>query len=225
MDRVLPFLVTGFIKLLQMTCRIHPINDRRAELRAAGQTYIYAGLHAQQIAMVVLAEEGAGALVSRSKDGDLIARTLERTGVIPIRGSSGARRKGGVAALRALVSHVEGGRSACLAVDGPKGPRGIAHPGVAMLSQKTGAPVLAMSLVPTARLVLSRTWDRTQIPLPFCRINGAFCDPIYPRDGESTQEYTQRIQEALLRLEAERDPQEATIAQVGNGQTIEKRAA
>lgn len=213
MNRLLPFFVTGFIRLLRISCRVRPINDSRATLRAARQPYLYAGLHGQQIAMVVLAEPGACALVSRSKDGDLIARTLEKTGVIPIRGSAGASRKGGVAALRALVNHVSGGRPACLAVDGPKGPRGVVNAGIAMLSQKTGAPVLAMSLVPSARIVLPRTWDRTQIPIPFCRIDGAFSDPIYPRDGESVSEYTQRIQDELLQLERQYDPKEASIAQ------------
>lgn len=212
MNRVLPFLVTGFIWLLRTTCRVRAINDSRDRLRAAGQPYLYAGLHGQQIAMVVHAEKGAGALVSRSKDGDLIARTLEKTGVIPIRGSSGASRKGGVAALRGLVAHVSGGRPACVAVDGPKGPRGIASPGIAMLSQKTGAPVLPMSLIPTKRIVLSRTWDRTQIPLPFCRIDGVFGDPMYPVEGESVGEFTQRIQDELLRLEATHDPTEAAKA-------------
>lgn len=209
----MPYLVTGFIRLLRLTCRVRAINDQRDALRAEGQPYIYAGLHAQQIAMVVHAEPGSGALVSRSRDGDLIARTLEKTGAVPIRGSGGSSRKGGAAALRALVNHVTGGRPACLAVDGPKGPRGVIHPGIALLSQKTGAPVLVMALVPTRRLVLSRTWDRTQIPLPFCRIDGAFGDPIYPRQGESVRDYTQRIQDELLRMERKYDPKEAAITQ------------
>ncbi|QDV84531.1 lysophospholipid acyltransferase family protein [Planctomycetes bacterium TBK1r] len=224
MNRVLPFLVTGFIWLIRTTCRVRAVNDSRDRLRAAGQPYLYAGLHGQQIAMVVHAEKGAGALVSRSKDGDLIARTLEKTGVIPIRGSSGASRKGGVTALRALVAHVSSGRPACVAVDGPKGPRGIASPGIAMLSQKTGAPVLPMSLIPTKRIVLSRTWDRTQIPLPFCRIDGIFGDPMYPRDGESVAEFTQRIQDELLRLEAAYDPSEAAKTHAALQQVLaEKR--
>ncbi|WP_182868523.1 lysophospholipid acyltransferase family protein [Stieleria mannarensis] len=214
MNRVLPFLVTGFIRLLRATCRVNAINDSRDRLRADGQPYVYAGLHGHQIAMVILAEEkeSAGAMVSRSKDGDLIARTLNKLGVIPIRGSGGARRKGGMTALRAMVNHVCSGKPACLAVDGPKGPRGVVNPGIAMLSQKTGAPVLPMSLVPRRRIVLSRTWDRTQIPLPFCRIDGVFGDPMYPREGESVAEFTRRIQDTLLRMEAEYDPKEAAIA-------------
>ena len=74
MTKVMPHLVMLFVRLLRWTCRFRPVNDRRDELRAVGQPYIYAGLHAQQIAMVMLAKPGAGSLVSRSKDGDLIAK-------------------------------------------------------------------------------------------------------------------------------------------------------
>jgi lysophospholipid acyltransferase (LPLAT)-like uncharacterized protein len=213
MKKVLPHLVMLFVRLLRLTCRVRPINDRRDELRAAGQPYIYAGLHAQQIAMVMLAEPGAGSLVSRSKDGDLIAKTLERTGAVPIRGSAGASRKGGAAALRALVNHVAGGRPACLAVDGPKGPRNRVNPGIALLSQKTGAPVLPISLRASWRIIFKSTWDRTQVPLPMSRIDGTFADPIYPREDETVKEYALRIQDALLQLERICDPAEAAVAQ------------
>lgn len=213
MKKALPHLVFWFVKLLRATCRVRPVNDQRAQLRAANQPYIYAGLHAQQIAMVVYAEPGAGSLVSRSRDGDLIAKTLEQTGAVPIRGSSGGSRKGGAAALRALVNHVADGRPACLAVDGPKGPRGQVNPGVAMLSQKTGAPVLPLSLVPKWRMVFSRTWDRTQLPIPFSIITGTFADPIYPREGEPVREYAKRIEQELLALECRCDPDEGAAQQ------------
>ena len=218
LNKVLPHLVMWFIKLLRVTCRVRPINDPRDQFRAEGSPYIYAGLHAQQIAMVMYAEPGAGSLVSRSRDGDLIARTLERTGAVPIRGSAGASRKGGAAALRALVNHVAGGRPACLAVDGPKGPRGIVNPGIAMLSQKTGAPILPISLYAHWRIVFSGTWDRTQLPMPFSRIDGTFGEPIYPREGEPVREYAKRIESELLALERTCDPKEAAIAQVDQGE-------
>ncbi|MCO8122062.1 lysophospholipid acyltransferase family protein [Stieleria sp. TO1_6] len=213
MKRVMPYLVLAFIKLLRVTCRVRPVDDPRDELRAAGQPYIYAGLHAQQIAMVTYAENGAGSLVSRSKDGDLIAKALESVGAVPIRGSSGSARKGGVTALRGLVNHVAGGLPACLAVDGPKGPRGVVNPGIALLSQKTGAPVLPISLYAHWRKIFPKTWDRTQLPMPFSRIDGTFAKPIYPRQDESVQDYALRIQAALLELERRCDPVEAAIAQ------------
>lgn len=213
MKSVLPHLTLAFVKILRATCRVHAHNDPRDRIRQSGGTYIYAGLHAQQVAMVTYAEPGAGSLVSRSKDGDLIARAIESTGAVPIRGSAGASRKGGAAALRALVNHVAGGRPACLAVDGPKGPRGIVNPGIAMLSQKTNAPVLPVAIVPRWRIIIKSSWDRAQVALPFSRIDGTFSEPIYPRDGESVRDYADRIQSELLALERRCDPKEAAIAQ------------
>ncbi|MCC9599440.1 lysophospholipid acyltransferase family protein [Stieleria sp. JC731] len=207
--RLFSYVLIGYVRLLQLTCRIRPINDPRAEIRNQGQTYIYAALHAQQLATVVPAEPGTGALVSRSEDGELIAKVLEKCGVIPIRGSGGARRKGGAAALLALVNHVQSDSPAYLAVDGPKGPRGKVHPGVAMLSQKTGVPVLPLSFIPTSRVVIKRSWDRMQIPLPFSRIDCCFGEPIYPQPDEPVSEHADRIRLALLKLEGETDPEEA----------------
>lgn len=214
MKRYLPRLVWYFIKLLRITCRVVPINDQRADIRAQGKTYIYAGLHAQQIAFVMMGEPGSGAIVSRSDDGDLIADTLAKTGVVPIRGSGGATRKGGALALRAIVNHVAGGKPACIAVDGPTGPRGIVNPGVALLSKKTGAAVLPLSLVPRFRFVLKRSWDRTQVPLPFGRIDAMFADPMLAREGESVTDFADRIAAKLAELECINDPKEAAVTQV-----------
>ena len=212
-QKVLPYFVLWLVRTLRLTCPRLARNDLREELRASGKTYIYAGLHAQQIATMMFADPGTGAMISRSKDGDLVAKTLEKLGVVPVRGSGGASRKGGAAALKALVNHVESGRPAFLAVDGPKGPRGVVHPGAAMLAIKTGQPVVPLALIPRRRIVLEKTWDRTQIPLPFFAIDGHFGDPIYPRPGESVADLTARIQEQLLAMQRQHDAKEAAISQ------------
>lgn len=209
MTQLLSYLLISWMNLLRLTCRIRPINDPRERLRREGKTYLFAGLHAHQLSIIIRAEPGTGAMVSRSKDGELIVRVLHSRGVTPIRGSSGGRRKGGATALRALVNHVEQGNPAFLAVDGPKGPRGTVHAGVALLAQKTGAPVLPLSLVPSKRIIVSQVWDRVQIALPFCRIDAHFGEPIEPRGGESLAEFTQRVQDALDALEMATDPSEA----------------
>ncbi|OYP36023.1 lysophospholipid acyltransferase family protein [Rhodopirellula sp. MGV] len=209
LKRLLSNVLIGYVRLLKWTCRIQPINDPRAAIRSQGQTYIYAALHAQQLATIVPAEPETGALVSRSEDGDLIAKVLELSGVVPIRGSGGARRKGGAAALLGLVHHVQSNRPAYLAVDGPKGPRGCVHPGVALLSQKTATPVIPLCFVPSSRVIVKKSWDRTQVPLPFAKIDCVFGEPVYPYEDESVESHTARIQSALLKLEGETDPQEA----------------
>ncbi|MEM6471353.1 MAG: lysophospholipid acyltransferase family protein [Planctomycetota bacterium] len=213
MIRLLSYLLTAYVRLLQWTCRIEIHDDPRMELRASNSNYLFAGLHAHQIAIIVKPEPGTGALVSRSKDGELIANVLEATDVQPIRGSSGARRKGGAAAFRELVNHVNSGRPAYVAVDGPKGPRGSVQPGIAKLSQTTGIPVLPLVFIPKWRLVISAAWDRLQIPLPFSKLVARFGEPLYTRDGESLEQYKRRIENSLRELEWLADPREAAIAE------------
>jgi lysophospholipid acyltransferase (LPLAT)-like uncharacterized protein len=120
-----------------------------------------------------------------------------------------SNNKGGREALEALVEHVRTGRPAILAVDGPRGPRSHVHKGIASLSRDTGAAVLNVITVPTRRWIMSKTWDRMQIPQPFCRIDAYFAPPLTPAPGESLEEFRRRIEASLKELEQTYDPQEA----------------
>lgn len=203
------------ISFLRLTCRIRVFNDPRDNLRRSGTPYVYSILHAHQVAITIGAEPGTGAMVSRSADGEMIVPALRVRGCIPVRGSGGGRKskqnKGGGTALFALVNHVRGGRPAVLAVDGPNGPRNYVHKGIVTLASETNAVVLNVITIPTRRWFLPKTWDRLQIPKPFCTINAYFADPITLQPGESQERFRQRIEESLCQLEANFDPAEAQL--------------
>ena len=203
------------ILVLRLTCRVRRHHDPRPVLRTRARTYIYSVLHAQQVATVIGAERGTGAMVSQSTDGAILVPSLRLCGVVPVRGSSNksGREKGGRAAFKALVDYVAGGSPAYLAVDGPRGPRNRIHKGIALLSMKTGAPVINVCAVPSRRWILSRTWDRLQIPKPFSTIDVYFSEPIDRRDGEGAEQFRERIEASLIALEREHDPVEAEVAQ------------
>jgi lysophospholipid acyltransferase (LPLAT)-like uncharacterized protein len=200
--------------ILRATCRARFHNDRRATLRADGTPYIYSVLHAHQIAAATCPDRGTAAMVSRSRDGDFVALGLRLAGIKTIRGSSRRRRKdkGGLSALSDLAEHLRRGLPAYLAVDGPRGPRNRVHKGVAALSQRTGAAVLNVAAVPTRRWIFKRSWDRLQLPKPFCRIDIVMAAPIWPQPGESIEQYRRRIEESLCQLEKLADPAEAQAA-------------
>lgn len=202
--------IAGYVLLLRATCRHGFATDPRPEMRKSGQNYLFAMLHAHQLAIIVHGEPGTGAMVSKSTDGQLIVPALQVAHVTPVRGSkwraSGA--KGGREAIDALTQHVHDGFPAAIAIDGPRGPRGRVHKGIASISQATGAAVLNVVAVPTRRYIFKGTWDRLQIPLPFCDINGYFAEPIYPIAGEKLEAYRQRIERSLRELEQRVDPQE-----------------
>jgi lysophospholipid acyltransferase (LPLAT)-like uncharacterized protein len=201
--------------LMRATCRYRVLGDARPALRAQGIPYIYALLHAHQIAAVFVNDEARGrlaAMVSRSADGELLVPSLSARGVLAARGSSRRRGvdKGGLTALAILRELLKQRIAVLFAVDGPRGPRNRVHRGVAVLPQQVeGAVVLPTMVLPDRRWILSRTWDRMQIPKPFSTVSLIFAPPIEARPMEGTHQIQKRIAEALDALEAEHDPDEA----------------
>lgn len=224
---MIAWMAATFVVFLRLTCRLRLHNDPRALLRSDSQMYLYSVLHAHQVAAVIGGEPGTGAMVSQSADGSLLVPSLRVRGIIPVRGSSNhkGRDKGGRAAFNALVEHVRGGAPAYLAVDGPRGPRNQVSKGIAVLSQKTGAAVINVVPVPARRWILTRAWDRMQIPQPFTRIDVYFGEPVWPDPAETAEEYRQRIERSLSALERTHDPLEADLAESATQQRIARRRA
>jgi lysophospholipid acyltransferase (LPLAT)-like uncharacterized protein len=182
---LLAWMAAAAVLVIRLTCRIRFHDDPRPALRARGVPYAYAFLHAHQIATVVVAEPGTGAMVSRSTDGELLIPSLRVSHVVAVRGSSKLRGKdkGGLAALAALVRHGRGGAPVYLAVDGPRGPRNHVRRGIAQLAVELDAAILVAIALPTRRWILRGTWDRFQIPQPFSRIDVFFDRPTLPADA------------------------------------------
>lgn len=211
LTRLLGWLIAGYVLLLRWTCRVRTHNDPRPGLRASGEAYAHAILHAQQIAIGSKAERGTIAMASQSADGQLLAPTFRALGVPLARGSNsrGGKARGGREALASIVQHVASGGNAVIAVDGPRGPRGCARKGVASLSKETGCPIVCVVVVPKWRLVMRKTWDRFQVPIHFTRYDAYFGEVIRPTVGESSESIRRRVEETLHSLETRHDPQEA----------------
>lgn len=113
------------------------------KLHQEGRHVIFAFWHNRQL-MMPLAYRGSGAyvLVSRHRDGELIARIVERFGVHFVRGSS---TRGGVAALRELIRVGRSGADLAVTPDGPKGPRYVVKLGVVQLAKATGLPIVPVT--------------------------------------------------------------------------------
>ena len=111
-------------------------------------------------------------LISRHRDGRLIADVVARFGLRVIEGSSSGMKagqrteRGGGAAYRRLAGVLATGAFAVVTPDGPRGPRRRPAPGLGRLAAITGAPILPCAVATTRRVVLP-TWDRLPLPLPF----------------------------------------------------------
>ena len=141
-------------------------------------------------------------LVSVSKDGEILARTVQRFGLHPIRGSTSRR---GPQSLLEMTRVVGEGYSAVITPDGPRGPAQVMQPGIISLAKVTGVPIIPMS-GSVSRFIRVKSWDRFIVPLPFARCHIRFGSPIVvPSDAdEPTQEKLRiQVQETLTHLAAE----------------------
>ncbi|HNR99824.1 MAG TPA: lysophospholipid acyltransferase family protein [Planctomycetota bacterium] len=146
-------------------------------------------------------------IVSRHRDGDLIARTVERLGFGTVRGSS---TRGGGPALFRLCRR----RDVDLAVtpDGPRGPRHELKPGVIRLAAETGYPIIPATCS-FARFKQFRSWDGFLLPYPFTRAlvrtSAAFRVPAAPTDN--LEPFRARLEGILRELTRETDRDFATL--------------
>jgi len=205
--RFLGWCLAFIVLMWRLTCRYRVVNDVRPSLRAKGQPYVYALLHAHQIGAALLNDEKRMcAMVSRSKGGELLAPGLRLRHVTPVRGSTrrGTAEKGGRAALQVLQEHVMKNIPALLAVDGPLGPRGKVHRGIVDLCCATGAVILPASIHVSRSLVLRNTWDHLQIPMPFSTIELRLGAPIAVTSAseDSVKHIRLQLAETLAALES-----------------------
>jgi lysophospholipid acyltransferase (LPLAT)-like uncharacterized protein len=119
---------------------------------------------------------GLTILISRSFDGELIARTVERLGFVAIRGSSS---RDGAPGLRNMQRAYLAGHYCAITADGPRGPAMVAKPGVVQLAKLINTTVSTCYVHPHRAWQL-RSWDRFLIPKPFSRVTIAWTCPVPP---------------------------------------------
>lgn len=157
---------------------------------------------------------GIAVMVSKSFDGEYIARIIEKFGFIAVRGSSS---RSGAEALLGMKSALEGGATVAFTVDGPRGPKYVAKPGPVRLSQITGLPMAAFYVALSDAWTL-KTWDEFMIPKPFSKalvwVSPKVRVPANSTDSES-RDYHARLQADLERVTK---LAELNVARVGSAE-------
>jgi lysophospholipid acyltransferase (LPLAT)-like uncharacterized protein len=138
-------------------------------------------------------------LISASRDGDLIAQFIERSGYGTIRGSSSRK---GVIALRQLVETLRADGNVLVTPDGPRGPVYQVTQGIVFLAQKSGAPIVPIHMEYSSCWRL-KSWDRFVVPRPSATLRAIFGAPIYIAPLEGTEQFEAeqlRLQNEMMRL-------------------------
>ncbi len=138
--RLASFLGAAFIRALYWTLRVRHV---RVENLERTPQYIIAFWHAHLLMMVKCRfRTPISVLISQSKDGELIARTMAWFDVDSSRGSSS---RGGSSAMREMIRLARMGTNLVFTPDGPRGPARIASDGVVYAAQMTGLPVVPVA--------------------------------------------------------------------------------
>ncbi len=151
-------------------------------------------------------------MVSRSFDGEYIARTIEKLGFVAVRGSSS---RGGAPALLGLKNQLQQGVPVVFTIDGPRGPKYVAKPGPVLLSRASALPMAAFYVALSDAWILN-TWDALMIPKPFSKALVRFSIKMrVPAEADDAQmaEFHRQLQSALERVTRFA---EEHVAQVGS---------
>lgn len=165
-------------------------------LRAAKRPFIFALWHGQLLSCTWMRRgEGITVMISEHRDGEIIARIVERWGYHTVRGSTS---RGAGRALLGMVRQLEAGNEFAITPDGPRGPAGEAQGGVLLASQRANAAILPMR-ADCARAWHLGNWDRFMIPKPFARVTITYFEPwVAPATDEAAaHELERRIGPAI----------------------------
>lgn len=150
----------------------------------------------------------AKVMISRSYDADVNAIAAEALGVGTIRGSGTHRKnfhsKGGVAATRQMIEALAQGINVAMTADVPKISR-RAGLGVVSVAKYSGRPIYPVAIATSRRVLMSRSWDKSSLHLPFGSAALVAEEPVRvptDADDDALEAARQLVEERLNRATA-----------------------
>ena len=201
------WLIAFGFRLLQLWGRTlrYEIDDRSGVVgRPVTENYIGAVWHNRLLIFPLILrrffpQRHGAALISASRDGDLLADAVQRFGYDVIRGSSSRL---GASAILQLAEVLASGRDVVITPDGPRGPAYELGAGIIFLAQKSGAAVLPMNLE-YSRCWRLGSWDRFIVPRPFAKVRVLINRPHNVKSTTTPEEFEGErlaLQNAMMKL-------------------------
>lgn len=202
--KLIPYAVYSIVSFVGWTTSLRWVGlQHKKAAQKGGKGYIFTFWHQRQVYFTYTHRgEPAHVLVSRSKDGEMIAETMRLSNIGAVRGSSSRRAAG---ATRELADILDKGEAIGITPDGPKGPGRQVKPGVLFLAQKTGAAILPISNAVSNTFEVSKAWDRFHIPLPLSRAVVVYGEPLSVAEGDDFDEKARILKERLDAITDEAD--------------------
>jgi lysophospholipid acyltransferase (LPLAT)-like uncharacterized protein len=137
LTKLLSFLGYLFLRALHATMRVRHVNVENLNgtpryILAFWHRHILLSLHSKWRVPTT-------AIISRSKDGEIVSGVLTFYGAETARGSS---TRGGDVALREILRAIQAGKNIAFTPDGPKGPSQVVKEGVIYVAKVSGLPIV-----------------------------------------------------------------------------------
>jgi lysophospholipid acyltransferase (LPLAT)-like uncharacterized protein len=140
-------------------------------------------------------------LISAHADGQVLGGLITAMGMEMVKGST---TRGGVEAVRKLISPDTRWRNLAVTPDGPRGPRRVVQQGILYVASRTGMKIVPVG-VGYRRPWRLKSWDRFAVPKPFSRVRCVTGEPVaVPADlrAAGLEEYRLVVQAEMDRLNA-----------------------
>ena len=170
-------IVYSIFHMQEMFTHITRVNDPEVS------PCIYAMWHSDQFCVFGIPEhDKIHVLISKSKDGNIVAYACEGLGFKTVRGSSG--KKGAIESTLHMVNILESGENVAIMVDGPSGPLHSIKNGVVRIAKMAGVPIVPVGWYsPQWNFFKLPSWDKMTAPLFDANILNLYGEPIYvPKD-------------------------------------------
>ncbi len=178
--KVAPILGAFIIRFLGATVRVKVHDPENFLQKRNREPVIFAFWHHQLFLMPSLWKRfqpghQMAALISASRDGELISDIIAQFNLRAVRGSSSRQ---GSTALLAMIRLLEEEKvDIAITPDGPRGPRHQLQLGLLQLAQSTGKAIVPLRITLRQKKELP-SWDRFQVPYPFTRCDFFVGSPI-----------------------------------------------
>lgn len=188
------------LKLWLGTLDFRIVFDPRVHPLTCGRPMLYAFWHETLLLPAyAYARLGIAVMVSRHRDGELIAQVVRMLRGRTVRGST---TRGAVVALREML-RLANARHLAITPDGPRGPRREFQAGGIYLASKAGMPIVPCGFAAGA-CWRAPSWDKMILPRPFRAarvVAGAPIEVPPELDRDGVEHYRQLAQAELRRVQ------------------------
>ncbi len=184
--------------VLQKTLRIKIHTHKAYE---PTHSYLFAFWHGKQLLPVlelVNHQTKRAALVSSSRDGEMLATWLEKLNYEVVRGSS---RKNNVSALSGMMRKLKAGYSMGFGIDGPIGPIYKVKPGMTHMAQRCGIAIIPVGSAFSRKWIMQKAWDKFEIPKPFARAVFYLGEPMFIQVDANLEEFNLLLEKQIHEAE------------------------